>query len=102
MGNSNVCVKFRIRKFPGSNLLRGWRMTHKQEPMLRTVLRRLDQVKGDWPRIAEESDVPYQTITKIGGRFVTNPRVDTVQALFDYFAGLPEQPATADSAHTAH
>ncbi|WP_255580938.1 hypothetical protein [Caballeronia sp. dw_276] len=70
--------------------------------MLSTVLRRLDQVKGDWPRIAEESAVPYQTITKIGGRFVTNPRVDTVQALFDYFSGLPEQSATADSSHATH
>ena len=77
-------------------------MTNKQEPMLDTVLRRLDQAKGDWPRIADESDVPYQTITKIGGRFVVDPRISTVQTLFDYFAGLPEQPSPADSTHATH
>jgi predicted transcriptional regulator len=73
-------------------------MKETREPMLDKVLRRLNQEKGDWPRVAGESSVPYQTITKIAGGFVRNPRVLTVQALFDYFQDRPEQAATADGA----
>ncbi|WP_243435492.1 hypothetical protein [Burkholderia pseudomallei] len=61
--------------------------------MLETVLRRLNQVKGDWPRIADESTVPYQTITKIACGFVRDPRVSTVQTLYDYFDSRPEHAA---------
>ena len=71
-------------------------MKGSREPMLDTVLRRLNQVKGDWPRIADESTVPYQTITKIACGFVRDPRISTVQALYDYFADQPEL-NTADS-----
>jgi hypothetical protein len=73
-----------------------------QEPMLATVLRRLDQTKGAWPDIARESGVPYQTLTKIACRIVADPRVSTVQTLFDYFAAHAQQPAAADCAHAAH
>jgi len=73
-----------------------------QEPMLATVLRRLDQAKGAWPDIARESGVPYQTLTKIACRIVSDPRVSTVQTLFDYFAAHAEQSALTDRAHTAH
>ena len=77
-------------------------MTAHQEPMLSTVLRRLDQAKGAWPEIARASGVPYQTLTKIACRIVSDPRVSTVQTLFDYFAANAEQPAAADCAHTTH
>ena len=77
-------------------------MKENREPMLATVLRRLNQEKGEWPRVADESAVPYQTITKIAGGFVRNPRILTVQALFDYFEGRPEQAASTDSAGTSH
>ncbi len=60
-------------------------MTTCGESMLANVLQRLAQAKGDWPRIADESAVPYQTITKIACGFVCDPRVSTVQALYDYF-----------------
>jgi hypothetical protein len=70
--------------------------------MLSTVLRRLDQAKGAWPEIARASGVPYQTLTKIACRIVSDPRVSTVQTLFDYFAATAEQPAAADCAHTTH
>ncbi|MET3234225.1 UNVERIFIED_ORG: putative transcriptional regulator [Burkholderia sp. 1263] len=70
--------------------------------MLSTVLRRLDQAKGAWPEIARASGVPYQTLTKIACRIVSDPRVSTVQTLFDYFAASAEQPAAADCAHTTH
>jgi hypothetical protein len=80
----------------------GEAMKQNREPMLDTVLRRLNQEKGDWPRVADESAVPYQTITKIAGGFVRNPRILTVQALFDYFANRPEQATAADSAQATH
>ncbi|MFL9960448.1 hypothetical protein PQR02_04790 [Paraburkholderia sediminicola] len=70
--------------------------------MLGTVLRRLDGVKGAWPEVARQSGVPYQTLTKIACRIVADPRVSTVQTLFDYFAGSPEQSTAADSTHAAH
>lgn len=101
MRNPSPCVKFRMRKFTSTFLINDL-MAHLQEPMLKTVLRRLDDAKGEWPKIAVASGVPYQTITKIGGRFVADPRVSSVQALFDYFAGQPERPKTADGGHTAH
>lgn len=89
MRNFGSRVKFRIRKFPGDSQI-GGAMKGNREPMLDTVLRRLNQVKGEWPRIADESTVPYQTITKIACGFVRDPRVSTVQALYDYFVDLPE------------
>ncbi|SHK25007.1 hypothetical protein [Paraburkholderia terricola] len=70
--------------------------------MLSTVLRRLDQAKGAWPEIARASGVPYQTLTKIACRIVSDPRVSTVQTLFDYFATSAEQPAAADCTHATH
>lgn len=77
-------------------------MRINQEPILTTVLRRLDQAKGAWPDIARESGVPYQTLTKIACRIVSDPRVSTVQTLFDYFASHAEQSAGADRAHVTH
>ncbi|WP_414451488.1 hypothetical protein AB4851_22355 [Burkholderia sp. 22PA0099] len=53
------------------------------EPILSFVLRRLDAAKGDWPEISRRSGVPYQTLTKIAGRFVADPRISTLQALHD-------------------
>lgn len=70
-------------------------MRMHREPMLAAVLRRLDGTKGMWPEIAREADVPYQTLTKIACRIVTDPRVSTVQALYDYFE---RQPASAEAA----
>ncbi|KWC82747.1 hypothetical protein [Burkholderia cepacia] len=77
-------------------------MKGNREPMLDTVLRRLNQVKGDWPRIADESTVPYQTITKIACGFVRDPRISTVQALYDYFDAHPDQTEGAMSAPSSH
>ena len=77
-------------------------MRIQQEPMLSSVLRGLDKAKGAWPDIAKASGVPYQTLTKIACRIVADPRVSTVQALHDYFAGLPEQLSPTDSTHAAH
>ncbi|MFM0647255.1 hypothetical protein PQR14_23270 [Paraburkholderia bryophila] len=95
-------VRFHIRKYLDSTFPMDEAMKANREPMLTTVLRRLNQEKGDWPRVADESEVPYQTITKIAGGFVRNPRICTVQALFDYFECRPEQAAAIDSTGSAH
>ncbi|RKT99013.1 hypothetical protein C7H84_33855 [Burkholderia sp. Nafp2/4-1b] len=58
-------------------------MQIEREPILAFVLRELDAAKGDWPEISRRSGVPYQTLTKIAGRLVGDPRISTVQALYD-------------------
>ena len=72
-------------------------MTAKRESQLACVLRHLDMAKGNLPAIAEGSGVPYQTITKIAGRFVADPRSSTVQMLHDYFESRVEQLSAAVS-----
>lgn len=57
------------------------------------VLAQLDATKGEWREISDESEVPYDTLTKIALRRVKNPGVLTVQKLADYFRG--RQQATA-------
>lgn len=54
-------------------------------PILQFVLCQLDQRKGQWPRVARESGVPYRTLQKIAMREVKDPGVITVQKLADYF-----------------
>ncbi len=58
-------------------------MRSESESILSFVLRQLDSAKGDWPEISRRSGVPYQTLTKIAGRLVADPRISTVQALVD-------------------
>jgi predicted transcriptional regulator len=61
-------------------------MQARRESFLATVKRHLDSEKGGLRRIAKESGVPYPTLTKISSGAVSDPRVSTVQTLFDYFA----------------
>lgn len=56
-----------------------------REKMLDAVLRRLAESRGTWPAIADGSGIPYQTITKIACGVHSDPRISTVQKLFDYF-----------------
>lgn len=58
-------------------------MRIESDSILSVVLRQLDAAKGDWPEISRQSGVPYQTLTKIAGRLVSDPRISTVQALLD-------------------
>lgn len=56
------------------------------EPILETVRARLEGARGRWPEIAKAASVPYFTITNIAQGRVSNPGVQTVQKLLDYFA----------------
>ncbi len=50
--------------------------------------------------IARDSGVPYGTLTKIAQGQITNPRIQTLQRLADYFAGKPQpiQPTQQEAA----
>jgi predicted transcriptional regulator len=50
-------------------------------PTLREIRQLLDARKGQWPRIASESGVPYSTLSKIAQGFIDNPRIETVDKL---------------------
>jgi len=61
-----------------------------KESWLTMVCRRLRNEKGRLRVIARDSGVPYSTLTKIVSGVVSDPRVSTVQTLFDYFADRSE------------
>jgi hypothetical protein len=60
-------------------------MPHPQEPMFSFIKRKLGETKGRWPDVAKGSGVPVSTVRKIGQGQVTDPGVNTAQALADYF-----------------
>ena len=76
-------------------------MAQQRERWLVTVVRSLQDTKGKWRLISEATSIPYDTLTKIALGRVTDPRVSNVQALFDYFASPPDDPATLDCAQEA-
>jgi hypothetical protein len=45
----------------------------------------LEKNRGTWPTIADETGVPYDTITKIAQRQIVDPKVSKVQILANYF-----------------
>ena len=55
------------------------------ESILVAVRRQLGASKGKWASVAEQSGVPYHTLTKIAQGKV-DPRLSTVQRLVDHFA----------------
>lgn len=52
---------------------------------LESALARLECDKGYLRQVATDSGVPYSTLSKLTARCVTNPHVETVQALHDYY-----------------
>lgn len=69
-------------------------MNDQNEPMLDYVLRNLDAATARREQISQASGVPYWTIAKISQRRVTNPRIETLQALHDYFRGIELEQAS--------
>ncbi|QJP72399.1 hypothetical protein [Burkholderia glumae] len=74
-------------------------MRNNKEPMLATVLRNLDAAKGAWPEISRQCGIPYQTLTKIALRIHRDPRVSTVQILYDHFSDHPVSRAAQPAVH---
>jgi predicted transcriptional regulator len=77
-------------------------MSQQNDHWLETVRRRLLGERGNLRNVAAQSGIPYPTLTKITSGAVTDPRVSTVQTLFDYFASRPEQMTAADRVRASH
>jgi len=56
-----------------------------EEPILEYLRRRLNASKGEWPRIAEVTKLPYDTVAKVAQGERPNPTLKVVQPLMDYF-----------------
>ncbi len=76
-------------------------MSQSKEPMLDTVVRRLKSSKGRWRAISRDSGVPYATLTHIAQGHSADPRISTVQALYDYFESHPDV-SDSGAAGTTH
>ena len=61
--------------------------------LLDYVVSQLKTNTGSWPRIAEETRVPYHTITKIAYRKTKDPGISKIQTLADYFRNAEEAEA---------
>jgi hypothetical protein len=57
------------------------------------VLQKLEETRGDWPAIARESGVPYDTITKIAQRQIEDPKVGKLQRLANFFRAREREAA---------
>jgi transcriptional regulator with XRE-family HTH domain len=62
------------------------------------VLAHLQSKRIPQRQIAQGSGVPFSTICKIAQGSVVNPRIQTLQALADYFSGLPDSEHQTDHA----
>lgn len=47
--------------------------------------RRLNEERGNWPTIANESGVPYGTLEKIAQGDTKNPQLKTIEPLLAWF-----------------
>lgn len=54
-------------------------------PMLEYVISCLQEAKGRWPGIADEAGISLRTLEKIARREVHDPRIGSVQVLYDHF-----------------
>ncbi|MFZ3120055.1 MAG: hypothetical protein WA159_17275 [Variovorax sp.] len=60
-------------------------MTAPAETIMTAVQRGLAASRGQWVQVSRHSGVPYHTLIKIAQGHVSNPRIETVQRLVDYF-----------------
>jgi predicted transcriptional regulator len=64
-------------------------MTHLSANIMTVVRCGLSASRGRWVEVSRESGVPYHTLIKIAQGQVSNPRIETVQRLVDYFNRPP-------------
>lgn len=53
--------------------------------MHREVLKRLEDTKGQWPKVAKGSRVSKRTLEKIARGLIVDPGVSHIQKLYNYF-----------------
>ena len=66
-----------------------------KEPIIVYLRRRLNEFKGMWPTIQRDIDGEYNTMAKIAQGVRTNPTLDTVQPLLDWFEARDKVPKPA-------
>lgn len=54
------------------------------------VLDKLEDSKGTWPTVAEESGVPLRTLEKIARQEIENPGIQHVERLARYFRSIKQ------------
>lgn len=59
------------------------------------VLAQLQLTKGDWPKVATATGIPYRTLKKIASGETADPGVSSVERLARYFRANPAISATA-------
>lgn len=64
--------------------------TSPEADILAYVLKKLEDRKGQLPKVADDAGVPYRTLQKIASGETTDPRVSGVQTLYNYFRGLDQ------------
>ena len=57
--------------------------------LLETVIKALNERKGNWPVVAQENDVSYSWLTKLAQGKIPNPGIQTIERLYYYL--LPTQ-----------
>jgi len=60
-------------------------------PIYDYVLAKLEETKGQWPKVADESGVNKRTLEKIARREIEDPGVSFIQRLFDYFQKIEQR-----------
>lgn len=65
------------------------------ESIYQYVLDQLQEVKGNWPAVAEESGISLRTIEKIARREVEDPGVSKIERLAAYFRSRNPRPRAA-------
>ena len=55
------------------------------EKLLEFVLRKLQEKKGSWPNVAEQTDLEYSWLTKLAQGKIDDPSVRKIQRLADHF-----------------
>lgn len=75
---------------------------NEYDDFLGSVVKQLRAIRHcDLKRVGTESGVPESTLRKLYYGEVTNPRVNTVQALHDYFADQTKDTNTGNAKDTA-
>jgi hypothetical protein len=65
-------------------------MIQLPEPILPYLQRRLNEHKGMWPKIAEETGLNYDMVAKIAQGLRPNPVLSNIQPLLDWFVARDE------------
>lgn len=58
-----------------------------QQSIYEFVMQRLSARAIPRRKIAEDTGIPFSTVTKIAQRGIADPSVHTIQRLYDYFCG---------------